>query len=112
VHCELVQWLEDSWIQELQLKGANQWAEKPLNTQTKDAAPQEATTVQQSEDHDWECQSVWQRFVKCSHELCVKALYKSNYKSKPCLQQSCNNIIKQSLKEIETKHLHISDHLI
>jgi hypothetical protein len=46
--------LEVSSSRELQLKGASQWGQEPLDTEAKDAALLEAATKQRSEDCDWE----------------------------------------------------------
>jgi hypothetical protein len=52
VRCELVQQLEASSAQELQLKGASQQGQEPLDTEAEDTTPLETTTKQRSEDRD------------------------------------------------------------
>jgi hypothetical protein len=49
---EFGSWKPVSTAQELQLNGASQWRQEPLDTESEDATLLEAATKQRSEDRD------------------------------------------------------------
>jgi hypothetical protein len=70
--CEFASWKPVSPARELQLAGASQRGQEPLDTEAGDATPLEAATKQRTEDRDWEHQPVCDSDLYSAATSCLR----------------------------------------